>query len=548
MNLTLHIVRTDLRRMRVWLICWLGMLLAPLVLVGTLLVQTPSAGSWTAPRTFTILTVAQFVVGYLLTILLLHEHRLIGSTQFWLTRPISRGRLLQAKALGAFIVVALMPVAASLPWWLWCGFGGAEIFNASLEIVAVMFAVIVCGAAMAALTDSLGRALLWTVVFVGGGLFAMFFFSFVNASQLPTSVQSSLVLTRSVFAIVAVLVELIVIVIVQYYLRRYGWWLGVAAAVIVATLLVALDLQTSWFDPPEPPQFNTSLANGVTVRIEGARVMSDRRTNAPDRPIYDQPIAIGGTLSGVAPQFTVRGVGGRHRWTSPDGLTIDRSLLSGRIDIVRYSSLGALSQDFEPVTVDGIPFSARVLLPRSIVARLGTEPFTYEARLWFRLGRMQRWYEMPLAARDWTQYGVRRVKILRNWGADDNMGVDFVETSPYPLSASITGLSRFNTWGMPIVSFPQFFLFDHERHEVGWLQGIRSRHAIVNGVLVFWHSGGVTRPGRQAGRSPVPAGWTRRVPAWLESSNTGTTFGAAAWHTEAQFARDVKAERFEIAK
>src|ERR1043166_4899007 len=89
------------------------------------------------------------------------------------SRPISRGRLLLAKAVGAFAMVALIPVAVALPWWLWCGFSAGQVVQAASETLAVLTLVIICGALLATLTDSLARAMLWTLVFVAVVLFGM---------------------------------------------------------------------------------------------------------------------------------------------------------------------------------------------------------------------------------------------------------------------------------------------------------------------------------------------------------------------------------------
>src|SRR5262245_19846351 len=111
MNLTLHMVRSDLVRMRVWIVCWAGVLLLPMVNGVVILSGSgPQAEPWIAGNRAAILTGFQAALGYLLTILLIQEHGLVGTSQFWLTRPISRGRLLGAKFVGVFLIVAFLPV------------------------------------------------------------------------------------------------------------------------------------------------------------------------------------------------------------------------------------------------------------------------------------------------------------------------------------------------------------------------------------------------------------------------------------------------------
>src|SRR5688572_20523355 len=101
MNLTLHLVLNDFRRMRVWLIGWIGMLVFPLVIGFLLVTRDQSIGTeWNLPQKIEILSQLQVIFGYMLSLVLLHEHRVVGTNQFWLTRPISRKRLLVAKAIG----------------------------------------------------------------------------------------------------------------------------------------------------------------------------------------------------------------------------------------------------------------------------------------------------------------------------------------------------------------------------------------------------------------------------------------------------------------
>jgi hypothetical protein len=224
MNATLQIVRKDFRRLRGWLICWIAILLLPIAMGFRLLGQDPLADKhWSAPATLAIITGLEVVVGYILTLLLIHEDRIVGTDQFWLTRPISRCRLLAAKAIGAFAMVGLIPVAVFLPWWLWCGFGIGQIVHAARETVMVLALVVVAGALLASLTDSLARAMLWTLVLAAVALFGMLFFTVLNAARVRTGNDMALVISRSVVAVVVVGVECAAVVVVQFLIRRRGW-------------------------------------------------------------------------------------------------------------------------------------------------------------------------------------------------------------------------------------------------------------------------------------------------------------------------------------
>lgn len=526
MNLTLHLVRSDLVRMRVWIACWAGVLLVPIAAGAMLLTRSPfHSEQWTLPDTLSILTGVELVVGYILTILLIHEHPVLGTTQFWVTRPISRWRLLAAKALAAFAIVGLVPVIVSLPWWLWCGFGLREIAGATVEMLVVLSMVIVCGVLMASLTESIGRALLWTFAFVAVGLFAMFFFAGANMPRDRTSHEISLMLTRSSVAVIAILLEFVAVIVLQFLLRRRGWWLGVAGAAIIATLFWSLATPWSWFDESEPREINPSRADGVTIRIQQAQAEPTRPGRAnPLHPL--QVVEVSGVLAGVSPDLNVMGVGARQRWTLPGGLHVERE-----------SSIRTLNAWYDTRDGDEVRFSARAGIPRSIVARLAAEESHYEARLWFRLGRLERWFETPLASGESHRHDGNLIRIERGSSEPDNLRVEFVHTSAQRIRDRLRLEVLLRSWFAPLFEYPVFLAVDHAQQRFVWLSG-RVRQAVIHGVAITWHDAAPLRSGTRSA-------WSR-LPDAVSSSERGVTFTVASWRTEAQFARNVKVERLQV--
>ena len=81
-------------------------------------------------------------ITYLLVAAIVQEDAVAGPA-FWQTRPISGPRLLAGKALGLFLMLGLLPVLVSIPWWLACGFGGSEICRAAAETLAVQMGVVI---------------------------------------------------------------------------------------------------------------------------------------------------------------------------------------------------------------------------------------------------------------------------------------------------------------------------------------------------------------------------------------------------------------------
>src|SRR3954468_1440711 len=107
--------------------------------------------------------------------------------------------MLQAKTLGVLLIVALIPVLVSLPWWLWCGLGAGQIAGAAFETALVMMLVAIPGALMAVLTDSFPRALLWSFLLFAIVIFMSGFFTIVSAANHIRSFdEMSFVVSRAI--------------------------------------------------------------------------------------------------------------------------------------------------------------------------------------------------------------------------------------------------------------------------------------------------------------------------------------------------------------
>lgn len=176
MSLTGQIIRKDLARLRLPLSLWV------LFVVGT----TVGFGVWGAPggdgdaaqinhwiegmNGAGIATVLmQSTVGALLAAVLLLEDRPGGTTAFWMTRPMSGGRMLSAKILGGVFALGLIPALALGVVWLGLGFSVREAFWAAVEHVGWQIVVTVPALAVMALGGGLGRFALvalatWLVV------------------------------------------------------------------------------------------------------------------------------------------------------------------------------------------------------------------------------------------------------------------------------------------------------------------------------------------------------------------------------------------------
>ncbi len=173
MNLTWHIVRKDLRRL---FGPWAGWL----VLVGLGTVWIRLVGWDGANREITAATSWIGGVGWMAQVLgfgifalqgalvgaLVLDDRTTGSDAWWMTRPVSGGRLLAAKLITAALLFVVAPVAVSLALSAVGDVGAAPARSVALGVLWTAGWVVVA-AALAALTANLGQMLFAASVWTG---------------------------------------------------------------------------------------------------------------------------------------------------------------------------------------------------------------------------------------------------------------------------------------------------------------------------------------------------------------------------------------------
>lgn len=167
MNLLGHMIRSDLRRLRWPLLGWLALLLLTPVL-GGLLLWTEAGVSRSFGSILAVgrgLFVLEFVAGLALVPLVIHGDPVVGTTAFWMTRPVSGTRMLGAKLLGSLIFLVALPLACELPW-SWAGANGISL----LRTFEWQMGIVLIGVAVAALSTSVPRFVAWTVVLQLGSL------------------------------------------------------------------------------------------------------------------------------------------------------------------------------------------------------------------------------------------------------------------------------------------------------------------------------------------------------------------------------------------
>jgi len=557
MKLVLHMVAKDLRRLRGWVIGWLTTLMVPVVIGVLLLRDEPTPDQWNAYGV--VLGAAlglQVVVAYLMTILLVQADRVVGTDAFWVTRPISGGRLLVSKLVTAGLVFVGGAVLLYGPWWLFCGSGVREILVAAVELLPPAAAVLVPAMLLGALTDSLGRALLWSLILAAVGLMVPAFFSVVLSSS-SARFGSDLAL----FFVVgcgATLLAMATAVAILYRTRRYTRWLVVPAAGLVVALLLGRFAPLVWRPADEPAEWRAERAAAVTVGFHNAysgKGGSTRSNLGLER--WDN-VWVGFTLQGTAPDLVVEGVGARHRWAWEGGAHVGRD---GRLNVLGTSGgfpmlgLKWLPPDQEtvdwwreqrrpgrastlgnPLTRRGEGFwvQANTQLPGSIAERLDRDPARYAGSLWLTLRRPTVLNEVPLQPGSWTRGAAQGMRVGEVENREHAVVIRAVDTAPYSWMETYREWRQRGRW-FGTRNDRVFVLLNRGRGEYLSLND-RSRAFIVAGVQLTWRE--LTAGGLQVRRGDR---WESR-PGWMDDATVALVRAVP----ESVFRRDVNIDAMRV--
>jgi hypothetical protein len=320
MNLTLHLIRKDLRHFRLAAVFWAILVAAQIILTNRLLLAGPSDGDWYMLMSgfVNLLYFLGLVFGYLFAGMIVLADAPAGSVSHWQTRPVSGGRQLAAKSITAFLIIGVLPVLLWLPWWIYCGFGLGGIVQTAAVILAVNLMPAVVGAALAVVVDQLGRFMMLTMILVAALLV------FAMTALVPSETPSTLIGTRMVLGLVCLLLSALLAVAVQYRTRRVLWSGGILAAGVVVILFIRtwwpLDLVTSavrYWNKSSPPLNGTAK---ITGRIWSASLEARNNKDGQSEPF----IAVSLGLAGVPEDLYVSGGVADVELSWPDGTKVRR--------------------------------------------------------------------------------------------------------------------------------------------------------------------------------------------------------------------------------
>lgn len=259
-----HLAWHDLRSQRALLLAWVGILalLPAAILAGPALLLR-------MPRTPVLLLLRLLSTGFLAAVIIQRDP-LVGTTAFWLTRPISRTALFVSKLVSLGLVLVAVPWAVTLTAWWSTGALVSDAVRAA-NAVAIEQGVVTLLAAMAAcITSSLTH---FVVAAVAG-------FALVSAAGgvvVPAILRFWPFMTpdsrwRPDVFVVMLLVLGVPAIAYQYNRLRQTR----AAVMVVVALLVAFAGGIAW--PGEPAVRPSGPVGQAVVNPEGVIVSLDPET------------------------------------------------------------------------------------------------------------------------------------------------------------------------------------------------------------------------------------------------------------------------------
>jgi hypothetical protein len=220
MHLIWHIVRKDLRRLLPWLALLIGAMLARyfnFYAPGYVPEHNDLSALWQRAGIINdILLGLSLFATALAAATLVHDDAVIGDRTFWLTRPISGGRLLAAKTLTFTLALVVLPLVIQLGWWLFQRYSFADIAAQFPPMFARQAGTAFAAFCFALLTRNLGSFILTTLITT----FAIVAAHGVLVEQwlkLPSRTDDY---NRTILELILALAVLPALIVYQYLTRR----------------------------------------------------------------------------------------------------------------------------------------------------------------------------------------------------------------------------------------------------------------------------------------------------------------------------------------
>ena len=328
---------------------------------------------------------------------LVHGERLVGHTQFWLTRPYDWRRFLGAKLLFLAVFLYLPFLAAQMSLLAQAGFDPfAYLPSLLFNLVAVTGGLVLPLLAISAVTSGFGRM---TLVLLGLILF-------IIATSLLLSLRPGDIiggipsLVSGYLAFLVLAAGSATAVLVQYARRHLrAAWLAITAVAVAFILLALVDPDQSLMsrsyaadhDPP-PVQFAYVLDEWRQSLAYGT---ADKREYEIVIPFHASGVAQNGAVVPVALKAVMDGPGGQH-WESPwQGALTERFLPGASDSAVRFRMRRTVYDQLKssPLTVHLV-----FAVDKAVLAGYSTIPLPQSSFSVAGLGvctPQEQWFETP---------------------------------------------------------------------------------------------------------------------------------------------------------
>jgi len=269
MNRIFHQFKKDLRHQRWALLAWGVLLLVHLSVSGfQILRHVPNPQAST--EQFAALVAAWVVfLPILFIILAVQSDTPVGTSAFWLTRPLRGGQMLVAKALYVFLCFVALPLAVELAILLLRG-AGTNVWLLFPEFSVIRLPVVLGAFALGATSQRFSQALMLAATGAILGIATMlagyYFLSNDAGGRTPEPFSGS----RGIVALWTLAATFATVVAVQFITRRERrgrclFVIGIAAAMI-------LQLVWPWNVLGRPDQLEPDASDPISLRIDPARV------------------------------------------------------------------------------------------------------------------------------------------------------------------------------------------------------------------------------------------------------------------------------------
>jgi hypothetical protein len=411
-------------------------------------------------------------MSFILVAALIQEDLLVGTSAFWVTRPISGGRLLAAKLLGIGLIFGVLPVLVNLPWWLGCGYGWHEIGWAVLETVGFNAIFALIGLLWAVVTDGYGRFLMWTLVMViaipaiAGGIG-------LHLARVHATPPAGVMLMRTAVELFLAVLGVGVVAVHQFLTRRT--MRSVVAIVVTAGLISAVGLWWPWSWNLEKQLENIVAAQreepfvtplspepaGIGFNIRRAEIFfpkSGGSSWSSSRVMMSVPYDVTGLpeSQGLMPR------GGRYtlRWTDGANYEGGSGFRSGWVwsDSAARKALGlpveTIKYGHDSTAYQSIPLPAAV--------RLQSEPAAFAVKTTFRLMEIESITGVVQGNSVEFSSGAASERISSIEKDGEELRVTFVRRQPAPLKDFLLyGNPFFRVIADYTPRFSEYFLVNH---------------------------------------------------------------------------------------